>query len=71
MMSKYLSAQKRLHQILERADFGDKLSRRTDIFLTALVFVNVISVTLESVPTIYASYEKFFFNLEVDRKSVV
>tara|TARA_B110000967_G_scaffold176777_1_gene190444 strand:- start:78 stop:1007 length:930 start_codon:yes stop_codon:yes gene_type:complete len=65
MMSKYLSAQKRLHQILERADFGDKLSRRTDIFLTALVFVNVISVTLESVPTIYASYEKFFFNLEV------
>lgn len=31
-MSKYLSVQKRLHQILERANFGDNISRRTDLF---------------------------------------
>ena len=64
-MSKYFSAQKRLHQILERADFGDKVSKRTDTFLTTLVLVNVISVTLESVPQIYDAHKIFFFNLEV------
>jgi voltage-gated potassium channel len=64
-MSQYFSVQKRLHQILERADFGDKVSRRTDIFLTTLVLVNVISVTLESVPQIYDDHKLFFFNLEV------
>ena len=50
---------------MERADFGDKVSRRTDIFLTTLVLVNVISVTLESVPQIYDDHKLFFFNLEV------
>lgn len=64
-MSKYSSIQKRLHQILERADFGDRVSRRTDIFLTALVIVNVVSVTLESVPKIYEAHHKFFTNLEI------
>jgi len=64
-MSKYFSAQKRLHQILERADFGDKVSKRTDTFLTTLVLINVISVTLESVPQIYNAHKIFFFNLEV------
>lgn len=66
-MSKYSSVQKRLHQILERADFGDSISRRTDMFLTVLVLVivNVISVTLESVPQIYEAQSKTFANLEM------
>tara|TARA_B110000483_G_scaffold234474_1_gene304608 strand:+ start:171 stop:1169 length:999 start_codon:yes stop_codon:yes gene_type:complete len=64
-MSKYLSVQKRLHQILERANFGDNISRRTDLFLTVLVIVNVISVTLESVPGVYMAQSKAFANLEM------
>ncbi len=59
-LSKYLSVQKRLYQILERASFGDNISKRTDTFLTALVLVNVIAVTLESVPNIYEKHKLFF-----------
>ena len=63
-LSKYLSVQKRLYQILERASFGDNTSKRTDTFLTTLVLVNVIAVTLESVPNIYEKHKLFFAFLE-------
>ena len=53
-MSKYREVQNRLNQILERADVGDRVSRSIDLFLTALVVVNIISITLESVPRFYA-----------------
>ena len=46
-VSKYFSLQKRLYQILRRAEFGDNLSKAADIFLTALALVNVMAVTLE------------------------
>ena len=46
-MSKYIEVQNRLSQILERADVGDRVSRNIDLFLMALVVVNIISITLE------------------------
>ena len=55
-MSKYREVQNRLNQILERADVGDRVSRSIDLFLTALVIINIISITLESVPRFYAAY---------------
>jgi voltage-gated potassium channel len=64
-MSKYLAVQNRLNQILERADFGDRVSRSTDIFFTALVIVNIISITLESVPWIYAAHKSLFTWIEI------
>ncbi|MDA8906435.1 hypothetical protein N9I40_01990 [Planktomarina temperata] len=41
-MSKYIEVQNRLSQILERADVGDRVSRNIDLFLMALVVVNII-----------------------------
>ena len=43
-MSKYREVQNRLNQILERADVGDRVSRSIDLFLTALVIINIISI---------------------------
>ena len=64
-MSKYIEVQNRLSQILERADVGDRVSRNIDLFLTALVIVNIISITLESVPQIYADHKKLFIWIEI------
>ena len=64
-MSKYQEVQNRLNQILERADVGDRVSRRIDLFLTALVIANIISITLESVPHIYAEYRTLFTWIEI------
>ena len=64
-MSKYIEVQNRLSQILERADVGDRVSRNIDLFLMALVVVNIISITLESVPQIYADHKKLFIWIEI------
>ena len=64
-MSKYQEVQNRLNQILERADVGDRVSRRIDLFLTALVIANIISITLESVTHIYAEYKTLFTWIEI------
>ena len=64
-MSKYIEVQNRLSQILERADVGDRVSRNIDLFLMALVVVNIISITLESVPRFYAAYKLLFTWIEI------
>ena len=64
-MSKYIEVQNRLSQILERADVGDRVSRNIDLFLMALVVVNIISITLESAPQIYADHKKLFIWIEI------
>ena len=64
-MSKYIEVQNRLSQILERADVGDRVSRNIDLFLMALVLVNIISITLESVPHIYADHKNLFIWIEI------
>ena len=64
-MSKYREVQNRLNQILERADVGDRVSRSIDLFLTALVIINIISITLESVPQFYAAYKLLFIWIEI------
>ena len=65
MSGNYHRLQKRLYEILEPAVYGDKTSLNSDLFFTALVVVNVISVTLESVPTLYENYQNFFRILEI------
>jgi voltage-gated potassium channel len=57
--------QKRLYEVLEPAVYGDKTSRNSDLFFTALVVINVISVTLESVPALYENYQDLFRTLEI------
>lgn len=65
MSENYHRLQKRLYEILEPAVYGDKTSRNSDLFFTALVVINVVSVTLESVPALYESYQNFFRALEI------
>ena len=64
-MSKSREVQNRLNQILERADVGDRVSRSIDLFLTALVIINIISITLESVPRFYSAYKTLFIWIEI------
>ena len=65
MSGNYHRVQKRLYEILEPAVYGDKTSRNSDLFFTALVVINVISVTLESVPALYENYQDLFRTLEI------
>jgi voltage-gated potassium channel len=65
MSGNYYRFQKRLYEILEPAVYGDKTSRNSDLFFTALVIINVVSVTLESVHSLYDSYHQVFRYLEI------
>ena len=65
MSGNYYRFQKRLYEILEPAVYGDKASRNSDLFFTALVIINVVSVTLESVNSLYDSYHHVFRYLEI------
>lgn len=60
----YRKAQKRIYEILEIADHGDKLSKIVDIFLTFLIVSNVIHLILESVPEIQNKSPEFFIYFE-------
>ncbi|MBU6999207.1 MAG: ion transporter [Theionarchaea archaeon] len=55
----------RLYQILEVASENDPLSRLFDVFIMALIFLNVLAVVLETVESIFAVYESVFYAFEV------
>lgn len=55
----------RLHEIMERAQKGDVVSRNFDIFLIALVVTNVMAAVLETVKGIHDPYEGYFYAFEV------
>ena len=65
MSGNYHRFQKRLYEVLEPAVYGDKTSRNSDLFFTVLVIINVVSVTLESVNSLYNSYQHVFRYLEI------
>lgn len=50
----------RVHQIVEKADHGDLASRLFDIFIMALIVVNVIAVMLETVPWLAIAHSYYF-----------
>lgn len=55
----------RIHEIIEKAPEGDKLSRIFDIFIISLIILNVTSVILETVDILYLKYSAFFTNFEL------
>ena len=65
MSGSYHRFQKRLYEVLEPAVYGDKTSRNSDLFFTVLVIINVVSVTLESVNSLYSNYQHVFRYLEI------
>ena len=60
----------RVFAILERADPGDKLAKWFNGFLMVLVMANIMAVTAESVPSIYAAYSIAFNAFEVFSVSI-
>ena len=51
---------KKIWVLLEPAKENDVLSRFVDIFLLILIFLNVLTVILETVEDLFLSYNKFF-----------
>ena len=55
----------RTHDILERASAGDRTSRVFDLFIMALIVLNVVMVVLETVESLTAEYGVFFHWFEI------
>ena len=52
-------------QLLQPAKFGDSKSRSFDNLLHGLIFLNLIAVTLDSVPSLRAGYSVYFDYFEI------
>lgn len=61
----YSKLQKRTHTLLQPAKFGDSNSRSFDNLLHGLIFLNLIAVTLDSVPSLRAGYSVYFDYFEI------
>ena len=50
----------RLYAIMEKAEAGDRLSRKFDICIVSLIALNVVMVILETVDGFKETYGRFF-----------
>jgi voltage-gated potassium channel len=60
-----MSLRKRLYQILQEPQPGDRLAKAINTFLITLILINVICIILESVPKIDNRYRSLFILIEV------
>lgn len=51
---------RRVHEILEVADPGDRKGRLFDIILMLLIILNVVAVILETVEELFSTYDPLF-----------
>jgi len=65
MDNHYQKLQAHVLRVLEPATIGDKLSRFCDYALSILVILNLVAVTLESVPELEKRYKEAFYFFEV------
>ena len=56
---------RRTFKVLDIGDKNDRLSRTIDILLIVLISLNVISVILETLPSLQSEYLSFFRNFEI------
>ena len=59
-----MTVRRRAWKIVEAAETGDIVSRRFDVFMVTLIFLNVVAVILGSVPSIQASFSGSLWNFE-------
>lgn len=59
------SVRKRTWEILELSNPDDRLSRIDDVILLTLIFLNVIAVILETVPSLEKAYGAYFHGFEL------
>lgn len=57
--------QKRLLEILEKSDGQDKASFYCDVSLSALIVLNLLAISMESIASIGEPYHKYFFVFEM------
>ncbi len=70
MIVDYRNLQKTTLRVLEPAALGDKLSKFCDISLSSLVLLNLLAVTLESVPELEKKFSSAFYFFEVFSVSI-
>ena len=63
-------SKKRTLEILEKAKPGDKTSQYSDLFLSTLIILNLLAVSLESVEAIGTMFRKEFYIFEVFSVSI-
>jgi len=56
---------RRVYQVLEQGPVGDRTSKAVDRFLVVLILINLIAVTLESIPQYEARYGGIFAAIEL------
>lgn len=59
-----VALRRRIHEILEHGSFGDGLSQTINRALVAMIIVNLVATTLESVPSLDARYGTLFAIVE-------
>ena len=59
------AVKQRLHEILERAEDDNLLSRSVDTFLVALILSNIVVVILESMAALQREYSQFFHRFDL------
>ena len=62
---KYQNLRTRCWEILEPGKEKDKLSKKIDFFLLILISLNVLSVILETVDSLFQEYKNFFLYFEI------
>jgi voltage-gated potassium channel len=55
----------RLYEILEHGAVGDRLGRIVSRLIVTLIIVNLIAITLETVPAVQAQYDPLFLAIEL------
>ena len=61
---------RRIYEILEKGQAGDRQSLSCDIFLTVLIVVNLVAVCLETVDSLFAAYKPIFVTIELFSVSI-
>ncbi|MFK7952293.1 MAG: ion transporter [Ekhidna sp.] len=59
-----MSVKRRIFETLEKGEGDDRLSKRFDIFIMAMILLNVAAVILETVDSIHDEFPLFFEYLE-------
>jgi len=64
-MNKYRAIQKRIFEIIEKGEKGDRASLCFDYFLITIILLNIIAIILESFEGLYLKESNFFYIFEV------
>ena len=65
-----LITRRRIYEILEKGQAGDRQSLSCDIFLTVLIVVNLVAVCLETIDSLFAAYKPIFVTIELFSVSI-